>query len=210
MQHDFWHRRWQKNEIGFHESEGNHLLTCYFDALKLPENPRVFVPLCGKTRDIAWLLNLGAEVVAIELNELAVIALFDELGLSPNKVVRGNLIEYSGPNVVVYVGDFFTLNSVDIGSVDAIYDRAALVALPQTLRDQYTQHLRHITHAQKQLIITFEYDQTLFDGPPFSVSEAEIKHQYNQHYTITQLYRDKIPDGFRSVDEVYEGVYLLA
>ena len=27
MEPDFWHRRWKKNEIGFHENEGNTLLT---------------------------------------------------------------------------------------------------------------------------------------------------------------------------------------
>ena len=90
MEPDFWHRRWKKNEIGFHENEGNTLLKAYFEQWQLPENGRVFVPLCGKTKDIGWLLAKGFSVVAIELNESAVKALFADLGVEPNIEAHGS------------------------------------------------------------------------------------------------------------------------
>lgn len=209
MNPDFWHRRWQKNEIGFHESEGSHLLKAYFDKWELPQKARVFVPLCGKTRDIAWLLNSGVAVVAIELNESAVIALFEDLGVKPNKVIEGNFIIYLAPDLHVFVGDFFVLTHRDISPIDGIYDRAALVALPQELRDQYTAHLINITNTTQQFLIAYDYDQSLFSGPPFSVTKAEVTRQYKHHYMIIQLYRNTIQDRFRGHDDVYEAAYLL-
>ena len=71
MEHSFWHSKWQKNEIGFHEPEGNALLVKHAHVLlsggEQSSHPiRIFVPLCGKTRDIAWLLSQGVEVVGAE------------------------------------------------------------------------------------------------------------------------------------------------
>jgi len=209
MDPSFWHRRWKKNEIGFHESEGSHLLKDHFDKWTLPSSPRVFVPLCGKTRDIAWLLSNGLEVVAVELNESAVIALFDELGVQPDIEKQGELIRYSVRDLTVYVGDFFALSAAIIGSVDGVYDRAALVALPPELRKRYTRHLQQITQHRKQLLITYDYQQTLFDGPPFSVTTKEVEGHYSSNFSIERLYRDKVKGGFRGHSDVYEAVYIL-
>ncbi len=210
MDPSFWHRRWQKNEIGFHESEGSHLLKAHFDQWKLPSNPRIFVPLCGKTRDIAWLLSKGVEVVAIELNESAVIALFDELGVKPERKEQDELTLYSVRDLSVYVGDFFSLTAALIGKINGVYDRAALVALPLELRKQYTQHLQQITQQCKQLLVAYDYEQTLFDGPPFSVTALEVDEHYSNDFNIEQLYRGNIQGGFRGQSEVFEAVYFLS
>lgn len=36
MEHDFWRDRWAKDQIGFHEKDGNKLLARHFDAIELP------------------------------------------------------------------------------------------------------------------------------------------------------------------------------
>lgn len=209
MDPSFWHRRWNKNEIGFHESEGNHLLKRYFDRWELANNARIFVPLCGKTRDIAWFLSKGIEVVAIELNESAVLALFDELGVKPEVRKKDQLSHYSVPSLDVYVGDFFSLNASIIGEVDGLYDRGALVALPLELRLRYAQHLQEITQKCRQLLIAYEYEQSLFDGPPFSVSAQEVSKHYADSFNIEQLHHNKVEGGFRGQSEVYEAVYRM-
>ena len=66
MEAAFWHERWQRGEIGFHEAQPNALLTAFFERLTLPADSRVFVPLCGKTRDIPWLLSQGLRVAGAE------------------------------------------------------------------------------------------------------------------------------------------------
>ncbi|WP_246614962.1 hypothetical protein [Agarivorans litoreus] len=83
MHEQFWHQKWEKDEIGFHEGEVNRFLYDYFNVLKLAAGARVFVPLCGKTRDIAWLLDKGMKVVGVELSEHAIKQLFAELNLEP-------------------------------------------------------------------------------------------------------------------------------
>ena len=65
MEPDFWHKKWEDNVIGFHKSEANHLLVNHFSLLALPKVGRVFVPLCGKTLDIHWLLENGHRVVGV-------------------------------------------------------------------------------------------------------------------------------------------------
>ncbi len=54
MQGNCWLQKWEKNEIGFHESEANPLLVEHFKELSLAKGSRIFLPLCGKTLDIAW------------------------------------------------------------------------------------------------------------------------------------------------------------
>jgi thiopurine S-methyltransferase len=178
MNPDFWHNRWAKNEIGFHEGETNALLRAHFAALQLPPGSRIFVPLCGKTRDIAWLLAQGFRVAGAELSELAIRQLFDELGVAPVTSGKGPLLLFAAPGLDVFVGDIFDLTRETLGPVDAIYDRAALFALPPGLRDRYAAHLAQITGTVPQLLISFEFDQALRPGPPFSVDGAEVARVY--------------------------------
>lgn len=210
MHHDFWHKRWSTNDIGFHEAHGNHLLKKYYDAFLLPAQTLVMVPLCGKTRDIAWLLSRGCQVVAIELNEQAVLQLFAELGAEPKREQKDAFIHYYLPDLSVYVGDFFKLKQAHIGKPDLIFDRGALVALPDDLRSKYSEHLQLVAPSAVQFLICYQYSQSLFKGPPFNVSEDNIRRLYSQKYTIAELYRGHVEGGFRSQSEVFEAVYALS
>src|SRR4051812_37476875 len=87
MKAEFWHERWKKNEIGFHEPKPNPALVKNIARLKLPKRARIFIPLCWKTLDIGWLLSKGFRVAGAELSELAVTQLFEQLRLKP-KVVK--------------------------------------------------------------------------------------------------------------------------
>jgi thiopurine S-methyltransferase len=170
MEHNFWHNKWEKQEIGFHLNEVNPLLIQYFPALSLPAGARVFLPLCGKTKDIHWLLANGYQVAGVELSQIAIDQLFTELSINPQIIQLGNILHYSADHIDIFVGDIFELSPKVLQPVYTIYDRAALVALPIPMRQQYTQHLRHITQNAPQLLISLDYDQSLVDGPPFSVS----------------------------------------
>lgn len=191
---NFWINRWETNQIGFHLSAANPLLVKHFNALSLPKGSRVFLPLCGKTLDIAWLLGQGHRVVGAELVEVAIIQLFEELGVKPEVKEVGKLKLYSAPHLDIFVGDIFNLDQKTLGKVDAVYDRAALVALPEEMRRKYTTHLKTITQQAPQLLITFEYDQSLFSGPPFSVNSEEIQ----RHYAKGELIEvQDLPGGIR-------------
>lgn len=210
MEADFWHRRWTKNEIGFHEGQANALLVRHLEALKLTKGCRLFLPLCGKTRDIAWLLEQGFQVVGAELSEIAVQDLFKDLAVTPNISIHGKLQQYSAENICIYVGDIFDLSSAVLGFVDAVYDRAALVALPATMREQYTQHVMQLTENAPQLLICFEYDQTIMDGPPFAIDSEQVTQYYAHHYSLTLLETVDLPKGLRGAADAKESAWYLA
>lgn len=209
MEASFWHQKWERGEIGFHQSETNPFLLKHFEKLNLAKGSRVFLPLCGKTRDIAWLLASGYQVVGAELSELAIRELFKELGLNPEISKAGKLSRYSAKNIDILVGDIFDVTTEHLGPVNAIYDRAAIVALPMEIQKRYTSHLLHITDAAPQLLITFEYDQKLIDGPPFSVGEDEIKQHYASAYQWKLLESKDVPGGLKGKVTAIEAAWLL-
>jgi len=207
MEASYWNKKWEKNEIGFHETEGSELLVKYFERIGAGRGNRVFVPLCGKTRDIAWLLARGCRVVGAELSEIAVQQLFEELGVMPVVQEMGNLIRYSTENLEVFVGDVFKLTPDILGKVDTVYDRAALVALPGATRSLYASHLQEATKRSPQLLITFVYDQALKEGPPFSIGSEEVERLYGDAYRLTRLASVEV--GFRGQFAALEEVWML-
>jgi thiopurine S-methyltransferase len=205
----FWHGRWQRNQIGFHEPTVNPLLVAHFDRLSLPAGSRIFVPLCGKTRDIDWLLARGHRVAGAELSEIAVQQLFADLGLMPQTVALGAVTRYSAPGLDIFLGDIFNLARSELPEVDAVYDRAALIALPGQLRTRYAQHLAQITDRARQLLICVNYEQRLIAGPPFSVDGAEVARLYQGAYDLTALGSADIPGGLKGKCAATEDVWLL-
>lgn len=209
MEASFWHKKWERGEINFHESEVNPLLTEHFKRLNPANGSRVFLPLCGKTRDIAWLLARGYRVTGAELSEHAINELFKELGLEPQISKVGELTRYSAKDIDIFVGDIFDVSAEYLGPIDAIYDRAALVALPLSTREKYASHLMKITGAAPQLLITYEYMQALMDGPPFSVSADEVKQRYGAAYQLTPVENKVVAGGLKGKVASTETVWLL-
>jgi len=209
MEANFWHQIWERGELGFHQSDTNPFLKAHFAALHLEQGARVFLPLCGKTHDIAWLLAIGYRVVGAELSERAIQALFEALCVEPDITRAGELTLYSAKDLDLFVGDIFHLAAARLGPIDAVYDRAALVALPATLRSRYSQHLRTITAEASQLVITYEYDQAQMQGPPFSVSEEELKRHYDGTYRLKSLESREVAGGLKGVVASRETAWLL-
>ena len=205
----FWHERWRKNEIGFHEGKPNPLLVKFVGRLGLRKGARVFVPLCGKTRDIGWLLGKGFRVAGAELSEVAVGQLFKELNVEPKISAAGKLKKYCAKNLDIFVGDVFAVKRKLVGRVDAIYDRAALVALPDMVRKRYTAHLMRITNKAPQLLLSFEYDQQLMEGPPFSITNAELVARYGMDYELILLSSAKLPNGLKGKWPATESSWML-
>lgn len=209
MDPQFWHQRWQRNEIGFHQPMPHPMLLRHADQLPTPEAARIFVPLCGKTRDIEWLLSQGYQVVGVELSELAIEQLFSELNLQPNILQRDSHRHYCAPGLDILVGDFFMLTAEILGPVDMIYDRAALVALPSAMRTQYTQHLIEITQKAPQLMICYDYDPAQREGPPFAIADKEVHQHYIDHFKLSKLESSEVTGGLKAQCPASENVWLL-
>lgn len=209
MDAGFWHDKWAKNDIAFHQSVVHPMLTTYLAALKLEAGARVFVPLCGKSLDMAWLANEGCHVIGSELSETAARQFFADAGLEPKVSDWAGGKHLTAQNVEIYVGDIFDLTADVIGSVQATYDRAALVALPETMRQRYTDHVTRITLAASQLLITFTYDQSAMAGPPFSIPDQEVKSHYSEQYRVRHLCSDAVQGGLKGKVPALEHLWLL-
>lgn len=209
MEAGFWHARWENAQIGFHEGEVNRMLAAHLDTLSIEPGSRIFLPLCGKTRDIAWLMSKGFRVVGAELSEIAVQQLFDELSLVPEITQEGPLKRYAATDIDILVGDIFDLTPERLGSVDAVFDRAALVALPADMRGRYTDHLATIAGRAPQLLVTFEYDQSVMKGPPFSLTVSEVRDHYGARYNITLLEDSEVKGGLKGVCPALEKAFYL-
>jgi len=209
MNPEFWQEKWQKREIAFHQVAANPLLVKWFNQLALAPGATVFLPLCGKSLDIHWLLAQGYSVVGAELSEVAVQELFAELALTPSVSRVGNLQLYQADKLQVFVGDIFQLPQHTLGPVAAIYDRAALVALPEEMRQRYAQHLTAISQSAPQLVICFQYDQTQLPGPPFSVDSVEMHKLYSKVYSLNCLEKLEVPGGLKRKCQATENGWLL-
>jgi len=207
MHPEFWHQRWANNQIGFHESVVNPMLLKHFFRLNLAKGSRIFLPLCGKTLDIAWLLAQGYQVVGAELSKVAIDQLFWELEVKPEIGNEGKLEHYRAHNLDILVGDIFDVAQLLLGKVDAVYDRAALVALPADMRRRYTKHLIDLTNAAPQLLVSFEYDQDLMNGPPFSVTKDEVTMSYGAHYQLALL--EQVYEKLKDEVDAMEAAWLL-
>lgn len=196
MEPEFWHQRWQRGEIGFHLDRPNPHLVTYWPALALPAGARVLVPLCGKSRDLAWLAERGHEVVGVELSQIAVTDFFREQGWLASTQARGEFISHRAEGVEILCGDCFALDRSLVGSLDAIYDRAALVALPPELRRRYSELLAELLAMGGQmLLVTFDYPQEQMSGPPFSVGPDQVRDLYGKHFAIDLLTSEDILDA---------------
>jgi thiopurine S-methyltransferase len=185
MDSQFWRERWARNQIGFHLPEVNPYLQRHWPRLALAQGAKVLVPLCGKSLDLVWLASQGHRVLGVELSEQAVEAFFSEQGLTPRISQHGVFKVYQADVIEVWCGDFFALDADALRDCTALYDRAALIALPPLMRARYTEHLNVLLGAGcKGLLITLDYDQAQKAGPPFAVTDDEVKLLLGAHWAL--------------------------
>ena len=201
MEADFWLERWQRNEIGFHQPRPHPALERLWPSLGLAPGARVFVPLAGKSLDLLWLAAQGLEVVGIELSPVAVHEFAVEHGRPPRVDLR--------------CGDLFDLTPASLGPIDAVFDRASLVALPPAMRVRYAATLATLSPpGTRTLLVTMEYDQARMPGPPHSVPADEVRALFGATHEVEFVERDSALADFprfaqRGIDRLAEAVWRL-
>ncbi len=185
MEPEFWHERWRKGEIGFHQEAPHPALAKHWPSLGAPQGGRVLVPLCGKSHDMHWLARSGHSVVGVELSPLAVDAFFSEAGLAPTRRAEAAHEVVTHAPYDLWCGDIFSLRPAQLPDIAAVYDRASLIALPPAMRSHYAGWLAAaIAPGTPVLLITFAYDQSEMNGPPFSVTDAEVHALFSADFDI--------------------------
>jgi len=214
MHPEFWHQRWADNQIGFHQDVPTPLLLKHWAALGVAPGARVFVPLAGKSRDMAWLASQGHRVLGVELSQLAVEQFFAEHDLTPELEDTRYGTHYRAGGIELIVGDAFALDADLLRDCTAVFDRAALIALPPELRARYASELyARLPRGCRGLLVTLEYPQDERPGPPFSVALEEVHALYARDWNVDLLERRPIPPdhpGFvAGVSRLDTAVYAL-
>ena len=186
MEQAFWNERWAQGQIGFHKAEAHDLLTTHHR--RLEGRQRIYVPLCGKSVDLVWLRDRGHDVVGCEFVGSAVAAFFAEQ--VPDAVPRSTrvneLVLHETRGIRIVQGDAFAVDSFATGGrVDAVWDRAALVAVDPKNRTRYVEALQRVlVPGGVILLVTFAYDQTKLSGPPWSVDDGEVDALFSAGFHI--------------------------
>lgn len=192
MDVEFWLERWNRGEAAFHQQHVNPYLGYYYGEMGPPAEKRsqlrVFVPLCGKSRDLWWLQQNGYASVGVECSELAIEQFFTEHKLDFVKFDLSNHVSYRSDRLEILLGDFFALNSGDTGSITDVFDRASLIAFPAEMRRKYVRKIIELQQpGTRTLLITLTYPENEMNGPPFSVTEQEVHELYQDDFTIEKL-----------------------
>ena len=185
---EFWHSKWASNKIGFHLDDVNPLLETFWSQLNPQREQSVLVPLCGKSEDLVWLAERHNDVTGVELSPIAVRAFFAEHFYTPLVTQINHAHElYQFDELSIYTGDFFT---APLESVDLVYDRAAMVALPEDMRVEYVEHIKRLLKpGGRVLLVTLDYPQQELSGPPFSIPEQEVRRLFAD-WKVTLLQED--------------------
>ena len=210
--HDFWLERWRSGQTGWHQPEGNAALRAFWPSLDIPEPARVLVPFCGKSPDLTWLLDQGHTVVGVELCADAIEQFFDENDLhAPDPDVHDDWQVYAQARLRLIAGDWFTVPPGLVGPIDALYDRAALIACAPGQRGPYVAQINRLCGTgTRGLLVTLEHAGP--SGPPFSVPEALVRELYEPDWTVELLDRrtvDNIPPALADLGEAYEWAFRL-
>lgn len=191
MEPSFWHDRWSLGQIGFHEGAPNRYLLRYLDRLGPPGH--VFVPLCGKTYDLDALAQHGHDVTGCELVPQAVDDYFRERNLTATQRHTASATVYEHGSLRIHCGDVFAFES-DKAPFDAAFDRAALVALPDSMRAQYVAKVASLLKPNAtMLLVTFEHD--LGAGPPHSIPEDVVRALYSDAFTVESLALEDVTEA---------------
>ena len=214
MQSDFWQQRWKESHIGFHEGQVNRHLEAHWSRLSPLADEMVFVPLCGKAIDLAWLRKRGHRVLGVELSSIACRGFFTEREIEPAVTETGAFVHFAHDGIDLLCGDFFDLQRGHLREASLFYDRAALIALPPDARMRYGAHLGEIMGPDgRGLLIALDYPSQAFDGPPFAVSDTEIRRHLGMQFDVECLHTEPLrpnnPLVERGLQSATESVYRL-
>lgn len=190
MDPQFWLERWREGRTGWHHDRVQPLLETHWPALELAPDARVLVPLAGKSLDMIWLASRGHRVLGVELSPLAIEELFRENHLDPVVRDRPDGKHFSAGRIEMICADVMTLDAATLGDCAAVYDRAALIALPPAMRRRYVETVyARLPSECRGLLITLEYPQAEHPGPPFAVSESEVHALLDVTWSVARLER---------------------
>jgi len=210
-----WLDRWKKGTTGWHRSDINPQLIKHINQFVETRPQKIFVPLCGASLDMKYLIDQGFHVVGVELSPLAINRFFNENKIACKVSKVEDFDFYQGKNIDIYCGDFFKLKKDYFYDVSCVYDRAALIALNPDLQKKYARHLKEILpNSSKILLLTMLYPQNEMEGPPFSVGDDNVEELFSEFKEIKKISSVNEKESSLKPDDLnltylFKNVYLI-
>jgi len=191
LHNDEWKRRWDVKEINFHKTVHAAILDKEETKMFEGKTKSIFAPLCGKSKDLKWMYDKGHTVAGVEIAELAVQEFFaeSEMGFEVQELDKiGKLYKSKDDRMKLYVADLYDLNADLVGQFDVIYDCRSLVAI--NLEDHQMYRDLMLSLMKKDgicVIMTIEYNEECWPGPPHSTNDKLIRDLYGERCSIELL-----------------------
>ena len=203
---EFWAWRYRTNVTNWHRDQIHPVLKSLGDRVGLPyymdgescvseernEELREFVPLCGKTLDLAYFARhpfvrfvQGVDGVAKALESF--VAAHPDLAIVPDAEEEAS---WTGTKIGLWETNFFDLDpKKGKGSFDIVYDRGALVAIDPTLRLSYLAIIGQLIkpHTGKILLSVVERQKDFMGGPPFTIPENDVRNLFETQSWVKQV-----------------------
>jgi len=198
---ELWNKKWAENKIAFHKNQVHPALIKHSetvtgqkltdeaptDSTQIEQNSKKtwFLPLCGKSLDIPYLLSQGFRVFGVEAVKMAVEALNTEHSLGMTYDEKEKLFTGANGRLQIYVGDLFTCPMEKYGPYDYVWDRGSFVAIEYASRKDYSNVMQKALKKSDGSWYNFSYllegvmyDKSKFPGPPRSVSDEDMQEFY--------------------------------
>lgn len=190
--YNYWVDRWENKQIGFHQEQVNKSLVNFSE--KFSGHKTIFVPLCGKSKDMIYLRSKGYQIVGVEFAKSAILDFMKENNLDLSVTHLNNFTLYHGHGFKIYQGDLFNLTSIDLAEVSAGYDRASMVAFNKSERLRYSEFLNDVALDLKLILSPLlDYGNVVESAPPYSVTAEEISLFYGAHFNLQVLSTENFP-----------------
>ncbi|GAX20948.1 thiopurine S-methyltransferase [Fistulifera solaris] len=187
---DSWKKLWDTGMTRWHQRDVYWVLQKYGDDY-IHKESRVLVPLCGKTVDLAYLTTKAKEVIGVEGVLQAVKEFMQE---NPNLQMeavgsRNGFDCFRGEKIWLLCGNFFHFGPAVAGKFDVIWDRAAMVAINPSDREEYVQVLGSVLKPGGVLLLS-GYVRPKGDvksGPPFTLNKDQVLHLFEHQPWVASV-----------------------
>lgn len=216
MDKAYWLNRWETGNTRFNEPVPHRYLVKYFDELNLSPGDSIFVPLCGKSVDMVWMMRHKHPIIGVEISPIAINDFLAENEIQALKSQEDGFCVYRHNLGMLYQGDLFTFNPACLNEIKAVYDRGCFVALPpMSIRLQYIDWLKStLQTGTRILFISIEHNNPSIAEPPFSVSDKELRQYFNKEFSVNLLRKEEAAEikphwQERGIKCLWESVYLI-
>lgn len=190
---DRWKKKWDSGMTKWHQPVVYWALKKYGENY-ITDQSRVLVPLCGKTVDLAYLSTKAKEVVGVEGVMKGVEEFIQENPELQIKSVdeKNNFHSFCGghkSNLWMFCGDFFHFGPTVAGKYDLIWDRAAMVAIDPSKREEYVQVLGSVLKPGGVLLLSgyIRPKNDVTTGPPFTLNKEQVTKLFEDQPWVASL-----------------------